>query len=226
MSELSPIGSTPRTLSAKVRVAQLAARQWGVVARRQLEAIGVGRRTSCAGCERDVCSAYIPASMPWVTLLLERRGSWLLPSSMLARTRLFGVYHRDRWLGILQAKPRRLHVCVPGRRRSLSDVRVHGEKGFVRIWHNRLPVTSPAETLLGIASQVRFTELRRALAEAEYLKLVTLREVEEVLGRGKPGWRRAADGAAMPSPPARARRACWRRSSSYSASDTPFPCPQ
>ena len=30
-------------------------------------------------------------------------------------------------------------------------------------------------------------ELRRALSEAEYLKLVTLPEVETVLGRGKPG---------------------------------------
>ena len=91
------------------------------------------------------------------------------------------------WLGILPAKPRRVHVCVPGRRRSLSDVRVHGEKGFERIWHNRLPVTAPAETLLGIASQVRFTELRRALAEAEYLRLVTIDEVGAVLGRGRPG---------------------------------------
>jgi hypothetical protein len=40
---------------------------------------------------------------------------------------------------------------------------------------------------LDIASVVRFTELRRALAEAEYLRLVTLDEVEEVLGRGRPG---------------------------------------
>jgi very-short-patch-repair endonuclease len=56
-----------------------------------------------------------------------------------------------------------------------------------RIWHHRLPVTPPAQTLLDIAGQVRFTELRRALSEAEYLRLVTLDEVAAVLGRGKPG---------------------------------------
>jgi very-short-patch-repair endonuclease len=41
--------------------------------------------------------------------------------------------------------------------------------------------------LLDIADEVTFTQLRRALAEAEYQKLVTLEEVEAALGRGKPG---------------------------------------
>ena len=51
----------------------------------------------------------------------------------------------------------------------------------------RLPVTPPAQTLLDIAGRVRFQELRRALAEAEFLKLLTLEEVEQALGRGRPG---------------------------------------
>ncbi|HZO60453.1 MAG TPA: DUF559 domain-containing protein, partial [Solirubrobacterales bacterium] len=49
------------------------------------------------------------------------------------------------------------------------------------------PVTPPARTLLDIAGQVRVPELRRALAEAEFLRLVTLDEVEAVLRRGRPG---------------------------------------
>lgn len=64
---------------------------------------------------------------------------------------------------------------------------MHGEKRFERVLHRRLPVTPPAQTLLDIAGVVRFTQLRRALAEAEFLKLVTLDEVAAVLGRGKPG---------------------------------------
>ncbi len=54
-------------------------------------------------------------------------------------------------------------------------MRVHGEKNFERTWHRRFPVTPPAQTLLDIANVVRITELRRALAEAEYLKLVAPR---------------------------------------------------
>jgi hypothetical protein len=64
---------------------------------------------------------------------------------------------------------------------------VHHRSDRERILHQRLPVTPPARTLLDIATILRFTELRRALAEAEYLRLVTLDEIESVLGRGRPG---------------------------------------
>ena len=64
---------------------------------------------------------------------------------------------------------------------------MHWTRSLERIWHRHLPVTPPAQTLLDIAGVVRFMELRRALAEAEYLRLVTLAEVEAVLGRGRPG---------------------------------------
>ncbi|HZO60744.1 MAG TPA: hypothetical protein VFB51_13725, partial [Solirubrobacterales bacterium] len=89
------------------------------------------------------------------------------------------------WLGLLQAAPRHLHVCTPRDRRSVRGVRVHARRDVQRIWHRRLPVTPPARTLLDIAGQVRVPELRRALAEAEFLRLVTLDEVEAVLRRGR-----------------------------------------
>jgi hypothetical protein len=91
------------------------------------------------------------------------------------------------WLGLLSASPTRLHICTVRRRRSIRDVCVHGQKRLERFWHNRLPVTPPAQTLLDIAGQVGFQQLRRAVAEAEYLKLATLDEVESVLGRGRRG---------------------------------------
>jgi very-short-patch-repair endonuclease len=53
--------------------------------------------------------------------------------------------------------------------------------------HKGLPVARPAQTLLDMASDLRFNQLRRALAEAEYQKLVTVDDVKGVLGRGKPG---------------------------------------
>lgn len=91
------------------------------------------------------------------------------------------------WLGLVKAAPQRMHVVAPRRCLSLPGVRVHHRDHRERILHKRLPVTPPAQTLLDIASVARFIELRRALAEAEYLRLVTLGEVEAVLGRGRPG---------------------------------------
>ncbi len=91
------------------------------------------------------------------------------------------------WSGILKTEPRRLHVCSQVRRRSSKSVRVHCRRTIERVWHRHLPITPPTQTLLDIAAIVRITELRRALAEAEYLRLVTLDEVEAKLGRGRPG---------------------------------------
>jgi very-short-patch-repair endonuclease len=91
------------------------------------------------------------------------------------------------WLGILPGVPRLIHVVAPRRRRSVPDVRTHHRRRFERILHKRLPVIPPAQALLEIAPHLHMRELRRALAEAEYRKLVTLDDVEAVLGRGKPG---------------------------------------
>jgi very-short-patch-repair endonuclease len=91
------------------------------------------------------------------------------------------------WAGMLKAQPALVHVSAPGKRSSLPSVRVHCRRKVKRVLHKGLPVTPPTQTLLDIAAEVEFEDLRRALAEAEYLRLVTLDDVEQVLGRGRPG---------------------------------------
>ncbi len=50
-----------------------------------------------------------------------------------------------------------------------------------------LPVTTVPRTLLDVASTLPAAILRRALAEAEYLRLVQLADIEAVLRAGQPG---------------------------------------
>ena len=89
----------------------------------------------------------------------------------------------------MQPEPGAVHVCTPRRRQSLDEVQVHWQRqGKVkRLLHKHLPVTPAELTLLHIAPEVSFYQLRRAVAEAEFLKLVTLDQVGAVLGSGKPG---------------------------------------
>ena len=56
-----------------------------------------------------------------------------------------------------------------------------------REWHKRLPITKIPRTLLDVAASVPASNLRRALAEAEYRRLVTLDEIHDALRRGHPG---------------------------------------
>jgi very-short-patch-repair endonuclease len=168
-------------------VAALAERQWGVVTSAQLVEIGLGH----TGISRWIDERRLHRIHPGVyavghlALGIEARLAAALfyagPGAALSHVTAAW------WWGMLHTDPRRLHVCVPGRRRSLRSVRVHTRKHQERSRHKRLPLTPPAQTLLDIAGVVRFMELRRALAEAEYRRLATLAEVEAVLGRGRPG---------------------------------------
>jgi very-short-patch-repair endonuclease len=174
-------------LVAKVRLAELGERQWGVVTRRQLEAAGVAK----GEVTRWIAERRLHRIYPGVYSV--GHGSLATEGKLAAAllyagpgAELFGLT-AGYWFGFLPTEPKKIHVCTPRRRLSLPDVQVHTEKKRERYWHNGLPTTPPAQALLDIADEVTFTQLRRALAEAEYQKLVTLEEVEAALGRGKPG---------------------------------------
>jgi very-short-patch-repair endonuclease len=49
--------------------------------------------------------------------------------------------------------------------------------------HEGIPITSPARTLVDLASMVRYRTLRRAVREAQSRQLVDLRQLTETLGR-------------------------------------------
>ena len=188
MPEPCPVRTATRYAETTVGVAEVAANQWGVISHAQLRECGVSRN----GIARRTAAGTLYRVHPGVfavghlALGIEAR----LTAALFYAGRgaaLFGTT-AGWWLGIVDVKPTVLHVIAPRKRRSLDEVRVHRTKQIQRIRHNRLPVTPPAQTLLAIADQVGLTQvLRRALAEAEYLGLVTVDDVAAVLGRAKPG---------------------------------------
>jgi very-short-patch-repair endonuclease len=168
-------------------VVELAERQWGVVSRSQLAEIGLSGGAISRWIEERRLHRVHPGVFAIGHGYLSTEGK--LAAALLYAGPGAALSHVTAawWLGLLQTTPQRLHVCAASRRRSLARVRVHGRKNLERRRHRRLPVTAPARTLLDIAAVLRFTELRKALAEAEYLRLVTLDEVEAELGRGRSG---------------------------------------
>ena len=227
MPELIHLTSTPRTRDGSVRLVGLAGRQWGVVTRAQLEELDLAPAAIARWIEDKRLHRVYPSVYAVGHLALGIRGRlaaalfYAGPGAMLS--------HRTAawWWRLIPDLSSRIHVAAPGRRGSLTDVCVHRpRRDLERVWHKRLPVAPPAQTLLDIAAGVRFTQLRRAVAEAEYLRLVTLDDVEEVLGRGRPGSaafgrRFSATAPSWPGP-----RASWRRDSCCCASATPLPHPQ
>jgi hypothetical protein len=70
---------------------------------------------------------------------------------------------------------------------SVPQIAVHRPRRAETTSHRGLPVTTVARTLLDLAAMLPFHTLRRAVAEAEYRRLLDLEELESVLGRGRPG---------------------------------------
>ena len=92
------------------------------------------------------------------------------------------------WLGLRDDRPRVIHVSTPRRCRSRPGVVVHGRRDLEdRAWHRGFPATTLSQLLRDLAGTVSRRELRRALANADYHRLLDVRAVEAALGRGRPG---------------------------------------
>lgn len=187
MAELRRDVPGNREASRKVRLASLAARQWGVVSRAQL----VRQGFSSSAIHRRVHAGELFAVLPGVYAVghcsigtIARHAAALLyagPGAALSHI------SAGWWTGILAAEPRRIHVTTPRHAPSVQFVTVFGRRSRVRIYHRRLPVTTIPQTLLDLATMLDQDQLRKALAEAEYRRRLKLDELNAVMGHGRPG---------------------------------------
>lgn len=172
---------------AKVRVAEIADPQFGRIRRAQLREIDV----SNAGVARWLKDGYLFPELPHVYAVGSRART---VESDLAAALLYAVpgaalSHATAawWLGLLEERPRTIQVSTPRRCRSLPGIRVYDRRERTRILHKRLATTTVAQVLLDLGATASLRVLRKALASAEYHKLLDLRETEQVLKRGSRG---------------------------------------
>ena len=131
---------------------------------------------------------------------LDARGHWM--AAVLACGDGADLSHRSAaalW-GIRSTRAERVEVAVPSlagrRRRARLLVRRLSHLPASEVTrHDRIPVTTPARTLLDLAAILARPELERVVDESERLGLFALRAVEAVLARssGRPGTRSLAE---------------------------------
>lgn len=173
---------------ARNAIVELAARQHGVVALRQLEEIGVSRarlRTQLGrGWLRRVhVGVYAVAGRP-----LSHRGRWL--AAVLAGGPAAVLSHGDAaalWR-IADPSPPPAHVTVrgPGGRGRRAGLRIHRRAGLPAdetTVRDGIAVTTPARTILDLASLLPRRRLERAIDEAEYRRVCTAADLEAIIAR-------------------------------------------
>ena len=187
MAERWRLGQPIGDQNAKVRLSAIAERQWGRVSWAQVTDVGVSKQAVSGW----VKHGYLHRLFPGVYAVGHRAASveadlaaallYAGPGAMLSHGTAAW------WLGLIDAPASTVDVSTPRRCRSLRGVRVHQRRDCARTWHKRMPVTSVAQTLLDHAATSSLNRVRKALANAEYHRLVDLAEVEAMIGRGRSG---------------------------------------
>jgi len=165
-------------------IAAVAARQFGVVARAQLIAIGLGEDALDHRVRRGSLHRVHQGVFAVGHRVLPREGVWL--AAVLAAGPGAVLSHRSAaalW-GLRDAGPVRPEVTVARRRRrpriithriALAADEMTVERG--------IPVTTPARTLLDLADRLGPHRLERAIHEAEYRRLTSPVSLEALLAR-------------------------------------------
>lgn len=174
----------------------LAARQHGVLSRRQMVSAGL----STSAIDRWLASGRLVPIHPRVYALghehLDLRGRLL--AALFYGGPGAGLSHTTaawNW-ALLDTEPCRIHVSAPGDVQSLPNVAVHHPRHLAIVTHRGLRTTPVARTLVDLAGMLHYERLRKALANASFRGHLDSREARAVLRRGRRGsaaLRRALD---------------------------------
>jgi hypothetical protein len=170
-----------------VRVAELAAEQWGVLSLDELRACGltrdaVGVRVRNGRLHRRYVGVY---AVGHAGLPLE--GRFMAAVKACGPAAVLSYFSAAALFGFLRWEDRWPEVTVlSAGTRIQRNLRVHRTRTLdlddVTRWRG-IPVTSPARTLLDLAAVLPYTSLRRAIRQALSLHLVSLRQLTEMLIR-------------------------------------------
>ncbi len=173
--------------SGKDPVRQLAGRQFGRIAWRQLREIGVAKTMISDWVKQAYLHPTLPGvyavghSAPSVEADLAAAVLYAGPGAMLSHATAAW------WYGLIERPTPGIHVSTPRKCQSRGKVTVHQRRACERTKHRGLPVTAVPQTLLDYAAHASLNQVRVALANAEYHRVLNLAEIEALLGHGRPG---------------------------------------
>ena len=167
------IGGKSQTRGVDAVIAALAERQHGVVARRQLVALGLSRREIERRIEQGRLHLLHAGVYAVGHRVLSPHGRWM--AAVLAAGPDAVLSHRSAaalW-GLRATSRTRIEVTAPRDLRPRKGLHPHCAvlPDDERTIHQGIPVTTPARTLLDLAGVLERQALDRALDEAEALRL-------------------------------------------------------
>jgi len=146
------------------RASQLATRQFGSIARRQLLAVGFTPTRVRVWARSGRLYARYPEVYAYGRSDLSTEGELSAALLFAGPGGALGGIAALWWLGLLERRPDLIHVDAPGRRTSRDDVRIRHPGEVRRVWVRDLPVVALPQALLASSEQLRHDSLRLVLA--------------------------------------------------------------
>jgi hypothetical protein len=172
---------------SKVRVGALADRQSGRVKWEQLVDLGVPEATISHWIDDGYLHPRLPRvyAVGHISMSIEAQFSEALlyagPGAMLSHAT--AAY----WLGLLDERPKTIHISTPNQRRSQPGIKVHARRTCTRAWHNGFPTTTLPQTAVDFSAKAPLWAIRRLLAQADYQNALDVPAIEAACGQGRPG---------------------------------------
>jgi Protein of unknown function (DUF559) len=169
------------------RATQLARRQFGAIARRQLLACGF----SAERVKSWVRSGRLHPRYPGVFALGRRElgteGELAAALLVAGPGAALGGLSALWWMELLGSRPRRIHVDAPRRCTPRRGLVCREVAPFRRIWHRDLPVVPFPQALLTSTPHLNHNSLRLVLARAEFRRVLDRPALYAALGSGRHG---------------------------------------
>jgi very-short-patch-repair endonuclease len=175
----------------RARVMRVADAQWGRVSSRQLQDLGA----STARITRWARGGYLRKVLPHVYALGHVADSveaeliaailYADPGAMLSHATALW------WHGLLEHQPALIQVSTPRKCRSQPGVRVYPRRAVDLVHQRRIPTTTVSQALLDFAATAPVHTIVRALAEADYRRVLDPTELRALRGPGQATLKRA-----------------------------------
>lgn len=166
---------------------ELAQRQFAAIARRQLLEAGFSSRRVKSWLASGRLHRRYPGIYIWGRPDTGTEGDLAAALLYAGRGSALGGISALWWQGLLEHRPRLIHVDAAGRRRAHADVRIRHPHRISRTGVGGIPVNCLPEVLLAATAHLEHDSLRLVLARAEFKQLLSLPSLQSSLGPGRAG---------------------------------------
>lgn len=186
--------------SAVERAFELAQRQFGPIARRQLLQLGFTRGRIEHWMHAGRLHRRYPGVYAWGRPDLSTRGDLAAGLLYAGRGAALGGVSALWWMDLLERRPDRIQIEAPGRKASTADLSIRHPDEVRRTWQRGLPVAELPQVLLVSTDVLGRDSLRLVLARAEFHHLLHFPSLHAAVPEGRRGSRalRAAMAAHLP----------------------------